>query len=95
MAKIEITMDDAVSQYIKDFQGDKIIVTGWVIVAATADASNAGAPLGYTKISAEAMAQHAQLGLLESAVNTIRGDQMRDSFRQQHRRRPDPNEPPF
>jgi hypothetical protein len=91
----QINMDDVISKFVKDFQGDAAIVTGWVIVAATADASRAAAPLGFTTIAADAMAQHAQLGLLESAANIIRGDQMRDMSHRRRRRKPDPNEPPF
>lgn len=69
-------MDAAIDKLIKAAQGDSVIVTGWVLVAATAEGALAGAPLGFTMSSSEGMASYSKIGLLESAVRAIHDDTM-------------------
>jgi hypothetical protein len=42
---MEITMDDAVTSFIKRTQGSSLIVTGWVVVASTAEGAIKGEQL--------------------------------------------------
>ncbi|MFM6967764.1 MAG: hypothetical protein ACKOWN_02385 [Microbacteriaceae bacterium] len=67
-------MDQAVDNFIKQVQGDSVMVTGWVLVVGTAEAALAGAPLGFTMTSSQGMPVYAKLGLLESGVQSINHD---------------------
>ena len=69
-------MDQTVTDFIKSHQGESVIVTGWVLVAATAEGAVAGAPLGFTMASSDGMASFSKVGLLESAVRSIHDDTM-------------------
>ena len=42
---MEITMDDAVTQFIKGKYGDSMMTTGWVVVASTAEGAIKGEQL--------------------------------------------------
>ena len=87
---MEITMDDAVSQFIKAKYGESMMTTGWMLVVSTAEGALKGAPNGFVMIHNEGLPQHTQLGLLQSGVNSVAQDQMFESF---GRSRPKP--PPF
>lgn len=69
-------MDNAIDNFIKTLQGDSVMVTGWVLVAATAEGAVSGAPLGFTIANSEGMPSFAKLGLLESAVQSINNENM-------------------
>jgi hypothetical protein len=86
---MEITMDHAVTSFIKGMQGTSTIVTGWVVVASTAEGAIKGEPLGFTMLGSAGLAEHVKLGLLVSAVNVIEGDQLRERLGL-----PKPPEPP-
>ena len=47
------------------------MVTGWVLIAATAEGARAGAPLGFTLANSEGMPAYTKIGLLESALQSI------------------------
>lgn len=86
---MEITMDDAVTSFVKSTQGSSIIVTGWVLVASTAEGAIKGEPLGFVMLGSGGLAEHVKLGLLESASQVIKGDQLRERLGL-----PKPPEPP-
>jgi hypothetical protein len=86
---MEITMDDAVTSFIKGMQGTSTIVTGWVVVASTAEGAIKGEPLGFTMLGSAGLAEHVKLGLLMSAVNVLEGEQLRERLGL-----PKPPEPP-
>lgn len=69
-------MDNAIDNFIKTLQGDSIMVTGWVLVAATAEGAVSGAPIGFTIANSEGMPSFAKLGLLESAVQSINNENL-------------------
>ena len=46
--------------FIKTLQGESVIVTGWVLVAATAEGALAGAPIGFTMTSSEGMPSYSK-----------------------------------
>ena len=69
-------MDATIDNFIKTLQGESVIVTGWVLVAATAEGALAGAPIGFTMTSSEGMPSYSKIGLLESAVRSIHDDNM-------------------
>ena len=71
-------MDDAVTSFIKRTQGSSLIVTGWVVVASTAEGAIKGEPLGFTMLGSAGLAEHVKLGLLMSAANLIEGEQLRE-----------------
>jgi len=73
---MEITMDDAVSQFIKAKYGDSMMTTGWMLVVSTAEGALKGAPNGFVMIHNEGLPQHTQLGLLQSGVNSVTHAQM-------------------
>lgn len=87
---MEITMDDAVTQFIKGKFGDSMMTTGWLLVVSTAEGAVAGAPNGFVMVHNEGLPQHTQLGLLQSGVNSITHAQM---FEWLGGRKPEP--PPF
>lgn len=86
---MQISMDDAVTSFIKRTQGSSTIITGWVIVASTAEGAIKGEPLGFTLLGSAGLAEHVKLGLLESGAQVIKGDQMRERLGL-----PKPPEPP-
>lgn len=69
-------MDATIDDFIKTLQGESVIVTGWVLVAATAEGAIAGAPLGFTMTNSDGMPAHSKIGLLEMAVRSIHDDNM-------------------
>ena len=69
-------MDATIDNFIKNFQGESVIVTGWILVAATAEGALAGAPIGFTMSSSEGMPAYSKIGLLESAVRAIHDENM-------------------
>lgn len=69
-------MDNAIDNFIKTLQGDAVMVTGWVLVAATAEGAVSGAPIGFTMANSEGMPSFAKLGLLESAVQSINNENL-------------------
>ena len=87
--RMEITMDDAVTSFIKRTQGSSMIVTGWVVVASTAEGAIKGEPLGFTMLGSAGLAEHVKLGLLMSAANLIESEQLRERLGL-----PKPPEPP-
>lgn len=84
-------MDQTITDFIKRIQGESVIVTGWVLVAATAEGALAGAPLGFTMTNSEGMPTFSKIGLLESAVQSIHEDNL---FMAWENRKLGPN-PPF
>ena len=89
MENMEISMDDAVTSFIKRTEGSSLIVTGWVVVASTAEGAIKGEPLGFTMLGSAGLAEHVKLGLLMSAANLIEGEQLRERLGL-----PKPPEPP-
>jgi hypothetical protein len=87
---MQISMDDAVTQYIKSKYGDSLMTTGWVLVVSTAEGALAGAPNGFVMMHNEGLPQHTQLGLLQSGVNSVTHDQMFEWLGQTK-----PKPPPF
>lgn len=69
-------MDQSITDFIKRTQGESVIVTGWVLVAATAEGAIAGAPLGFTIANSDGMPAYAKIGLLSSAVGSIENENM-------------------
>ncbi len=69
-------MDQAITDFIKGHQGESVIVTGWVLVAATAEIARAGAPFGFTMVNSDGMPTFSKIGLLESAVQSIHNDNL-------------------
>jgi|GEM_PF-1969123 len=88
--RMEITMDDAVTQYIKAEYGSSMMTTGWMLVVSTAEGALKGAPNGFVMIHNEGLPQHTQLGLLQSGVNSVTHDQMFEWLGQSR-----PKPPPF
>jgi hypothetical protein len=84
-------VDATIDNFIKQVQGESVIVTGWILVAATAEGALAGAPIGFTMSSSEGMPPYSKIGLLESAVRSIHDDNM---FLAWEDRKMGPN-PPF
>lgn len=84
-------MDATIDNFIKQVQGESVIVTGWILVAATAEGALAGAPIGFTMSSSEGMPTYSKIGLLESAVRSIHDENM---FLAWEDRKMGPN-PPF
>lgn len=87
---VQISMDDAITQFIKSKYGDSMMTTGWTLVVSTAEGAVAGAPNGFVMIHNEGLPQHTQLGLLQSGVNSVTHAQM---FEWLGGRKPEP--PPF
>ena len=69
-------MDQSITDFIKRTQGESVIVTGWVLVAATAEGALAGAPLGFTIANSDGMPAYAKIGLLNSAVGSIENENL-------------------
>ncbi len=90
---MQITMDDAVTSFVKDQVGRSTIITGWVIVVSTAEGAVAGAPNGFVMLHNEGLSQPTQLGLLQSGVNTVTQDQMLAALGRSIPKPPPP--PPF
>jgi hypothetical protein len=84
-------VDQTISDFIKRVQGDSVILTGWVLVAATAEGAVAGAPLGFTMASSDGMPTYTKIGLLQSAVQSIENHNL---FLSWENRKRGPN-PPF
>jgi hypothetical protein len=87
---MQISMDEAVTQFIKAKYGDSMMTTGWALVVSTAEGALAGAPNGFVMLHNEGLPQHTQLGLLQSGVNSVTHAQM---FEWLGGRKPEP--PPF
>lgn len=90
---MEITMDDAVTGFVKDTLGESTIITGWVVVVSTAEGALAGAPNGFVILHNQGLPRHTQLGLLQSGVNSVTNDQMFEALGQSRPKPPSP--PPF
>lgn len=73
---MEITMDDAVSQFIKRKYGSSLMSTGWVLVVGTAEGALTGAPDGFVIMHNEGLPNYTQLGLLQSGVNSVTHEQL-------------------
>lgn len=69
-------MDATIDNFIKRLQGDSVIVTGWILVAATAEGALSGAPLGFTMTNSEGLPTYSKIGLLESAVKSIHDENL-------------------
>lgn len=69
-------MDATIDTFIKNLEGDSVIVTGWVLVAATAEGALAGAPLGFVIASSDGLPSHSKTGLLESAARSLHDENM-------------------
>lgn len=91
---MRITMDDAITQFIKDRYGDSMLTTGWVLVVSTAEGALAGAPNGFVMMHNEGLPQHTRLGLLQSGVNTITHDQLFECLGT-NKPKPPSSPPPF
>lgn len=64
-------MDNAIDQLVKRHNGDSVMVTGWMLVVGTAEGAVKGAPLGFTMAHSEGLPAYSQIGLLESALQSI------------------------
>jgi hypothetical protein len=60
-------MDEAIDNFIKGIHGNTVIVTGWVLLAGTAE----NASQGFTMVRSEGMPTYTQLGLLESGLQAL------------------------
>ena len=69
-------MDRSIDNAIKQINGDSVMVTGWIVVAAIADSTSTGAHIGFTMVNSEGMPGYAKLGLLESAIQSINNDNL-------------------
>jgi hypothetical protein len=69
-------MDAAIDTFIKNLEGESVMVTGWVLVAATAEGALAGAPLGMVIASSDGLPSFSKTGLLESAARSLHDENM-------------------
>ena len=69
-------MDKAIDATIKQINGDSVMVTAWIVVAAIADGAATGAHIGFTMVNSEGMPSFAKLGLLESAIQSINSENL-------------------
>lgn len=84
-------MDATIDNFIKKLQGESVMVTGWVLVAATAEGAVSGAPIGFVMTSSEGLPFYSKIGLLESAARSIHDDNMFLAWEDRSK----PQAPPF
>jgi hypothetical protein len=75
---MELNVDEFMDTYVRKVFGETNMVTGWVIIAATANAAEGGDPSGFVYASSDGMPEYSKLGLVNSVSNDIQNLHLRD-----------------
>lgn len=61
-------IEDAIIEHVKQQKGKSSIVTGWIVIASVSDVESPDRD-GYILQASQALPYHAQVGLLQTAVD--------------------------